>query len=309
MAKARTVFGLQAGLAALAGVVAAVALRGVLTTVTFSGSSASELAVACTRFALPDASLTAVASLALGSFAVAVLLLALRSAFGQLRASRRFLRGLGPLATATGPHGARVYEGSAPQAFCTGLLRPRVYVSTGALAQLSREELDAVLAHEAHHARLRDPLRVLFARVLSDALFFLPGVRQLGNRYGALAEMAADQASVRAAGDRAPLASALLTFERADPAVVGIAAERVDHLLGDAPTWQLPAALLAWTVVSLSAFGVLALRLEQAGAHSDLSLPVVAAQSCMLLMALVPLLVGAGVVLGARRWLTAPRGR
>jgi len=182
-----------------------------------------------------------------------------------------------------------------------------VYVSTGALARLSREELDAVLAHEAHHARLRDPLRVLFARVLGDALFFLPGVRQLGNRYGALAEMAADQAAVRAAGDRAPLASALLTFESADPAVVGIAAERVDHLLGDAPPWQLPAALLAWTVVSLSAFGVLALRLEQAGAHSELSLPVVAAQTCMLLMALVPLLVGAGVVLGARRWSAATR--
>jgi len=301
------VFGLQAGLAVLAAGVAAVALRGVATTVTFSGPSASELAEACTRFVLPDASLAAVASLALGSFAMAVLLLALRSAFGQLRASRRFLRGLGPLAAATGPHGARVYEGSAPQAFCAGLLRPRVYLSTGALAQLSREELDAVLAHEAHHARLRDPLRVLLARVLGDALFFLPGVRQLGNRYGALAEMAADQASVRAAGDRAPLASALLAFESADPAVVGIAAERVDHLLGDAPAWELPAALLAWTVVSLSAFGVLALRLEQAGAHSELSLPVVAAQTCMLLMALVPLLVGAGVVLGARRWSAATR--
>ena len=307
MAKARAVFGLQAGLAVLAAVVGVVALRGVLANVTFSGLSAGELAEACTRIVLPDADLTSVASLALGSVAVAVLLLALRSALGQLRASRRFLRGLGPLAAASGPRGARVYEGSAPQAFCAGLLRPRVYVSTGAVAQLSQDELDAVLVHEAHHARLRDPLRVLFARVLGDALFFLPGVRQLGNRYGALAEMAADQAAVRAAGDRAPLASALLTFESADPAVVGIAAERVDHLLGDAPPWQLPAALLAWTVVSLSAFGVLALRLEQAGAHSELSLPVVAAQTCMLLMALVPLLVGAGVVLGARRWSAATR--
>jgi len=301
------VFGLQAGLAVLTTTVVIVALRGVLTDITLSVPSVSELAEACSRFALPEANLTSVASLALGSFAVAVLLLAVRSAFGQLRASRRFLRGLRPLATATGPRGARVYECSAPQAFCAGLLRPRVYVSSGAVAQLSREELDAVLAHEAHHARLRDPLRVLFARVLGDALFFLPGVRQLGDRYGALAEMAADQAAVRAAGDRAPLASALLTFESADPAVVGIAPERVDHLLGDTPAWQLPAALLAWTLVSLSAFGVLALRLDQAGAHSELSLPLVAAQTCMLLMALVPLLVGAGVVLGARRWLAAAR--
>jgi len=297
------VFGLQAGLALLATAVGAVALRGVLAGVTLSTPSAQQLAEACSRFALPEANVTSVASLALGSFAVAVLLLAVRSAFGQLRASRNLLRGLGPLAAARGPRGAHVYEGSSPQAFCAGLLRPQVYVSSGAVAQLRREELDAVLAHEAHHARLRDPLRVLFARVLGDALFFLPGVRQLGNRYRELAEMAADQAAVRAAGDRAPLASALLTFEGADPAVVGIAPERVDHLLGDPPAWQLPTALLAWTLVSLSAFGVLAMRLDQAGAHSELSLPVVAAQTCMLLMALVPMLVGAGGVLGVRRWL------
>jgi len=304
VAKARTVFALQAALAALAMAVGAVALQGLPGNITLSRSTPSALLEACSRFVLPDAGLTSVVSLALGSVSVAVLLLAGRSVLRQTRASRRFLSELGPLAATAGPGGERVFQGRAPQAFCAGLLRPRVYVSSGALMTLTREELGAVLAHEAHHARLRDPLRILFSRVLGEALFFLPGVRQLGERYGALAEVAADQAAVRTAGGRAPLASALLTFESADPAVVGIAPERVDHLLGDNPPWRLPAVLLAWTLVGLTAAGVLALRLDQAAAHSQLSLPLVVAQACMLLMAVVPLMLGGGALLGARRLLS-----
>jgi len=62
--------------------------------------------------------------------------------------------------------------------------------------------------------------------------------------------------------------------------------------------------LLAWSLVGLTAAGVLALRLDQAAAHSQLSLPLVAAQACMLLMAVVPLMLGGGALLGARRLLS-----
>jgi len=249
--RARAVFALQGVIAVLAITVVAIALEGLFSSVTLAVPSARELAGACGRFALPDASPASVASLGLGSAAVAVLLIGIRSAVRQLRASRRFVTQLGCVGEVVGPREARVFRGSAPQAFCAGLFRPTVYVSSSAVERLSERELDAVLAHESHHARVRDPLRILFARVLSDAVFFLPGVRQLGDRYQALAEVAADRAAVRAAGDRGPLASALLVFESADPAVVGVAPERVDSLLGESPAWQLPAVLLAWTVVLL----------------------------------------------------------
>jgi Zn-dependent protease with chaperone function len=305
--KARTVFAVLAALAALATAVVFLALRGLVADVSLTVPSVRELARACTRFALPDASLISLASLPLGSIAVAVLLLAIRSGARQLRASRRFLNALGPLAQDS-HHAVHIFEARAPAAFCAGLMRPRVYVSSGAVRQLSGEELHAILAHEAHHARLRDPLRLLFARVFGDALFFLPGVRQLGDRYSALAEVAADEAAVRAAGDRAPLASALLTFESADPAVVGIAPERVEHLLGDTTRWQLPGILLAWTLVLLTVVGALAARLDRMGASSELSLPLVAAQTCMLLMALAPLMLGGGALLGVGRLLGGRRG-
>jgi len=89
--------------------VVVVAVRGVLSNVTVAAPSPRELGQACGRYVLPDASLTSVLSLLLGSISVAVLLLAVRSAVSQLRASRRFLRELGPLAKDTTPQGARIF--------------------------------------------------------------------------------------------------------------------------------------------------------------------------------------------------------
>jgi Zn-dependent protease with chaperone function len=167
--RARCVFAVQAALGALAAGVLALSLAVALTGISLRAPSADELAQACQRFALPDVSVASVVALALGSVAVAAIVLAVRSAVRQLRASRRFiarLRVVGP-----GPEGSVLFAADSPQAFCAGLLAPRVYVSTAAVASLRPEELGAVLAHEGHHARLRDPLRVLVARTLSDALF------------------------------------------------------------------------------------------------------------------------------------------
>ena len=58
------------------------------------------------------------------------------------------------------------------------------------------DELRAVLAHEQHHRALRDPLRLAVGRVLCQALFFLPVLRPLHDRYGDVAEMTADAAAV-----------------------------------------------------------------------------------------------------------------
>ncbi len=92
-----------------------------------------------------------------------------------------------------------------PFAFCGGLWRPRVWVSAGLLAYLDDSEMIAVLRHEAHHLRRRDPLRLLVVRALCDAFFFLPLARDLRWWYEIEQETRAD----RAAGDVLPLASAL----------------------------------------------------------------------------------------------------
>jgi Zn-dependent protease with chaperone function len=70
----------------------------------------------------------------------------------------------------------RCLAGTDRTAFCAGLLRPCVYVTT-ATAELNTNELDAVLAHEAAHARRRDPLRRLLTRAAADVMFWFPLLR------------------------------------------------------------------------------------------------------------------------------------
>lgn len=90
---------------------------------------------------------------------------------------------------------------------------------------------------------------------------------------------------------------------RTSEAVVGIAPERVDHLLGEPARWELPLALLAWSVVVIGAVVTVALRTAEATADMTLDLPLLAAQLCMLAMAVLPLLFGAAALLGTRRLL------
>jgi len=134
-----------------------------------------------------------------------------------------------------------IVPGTAPRAFCSGLVRPRVYVSEGAVALLEERELAAVVAHEGHHADRRDPLRLLVARAIGDAY----SLRTLSRREQALSELAADAAAVRRGG-AAPLASALLAFPG------GVAPERVDRLAGTAPVSEVSKAMVAAAAVVMA---------------------------------------------------------
>jgi Zn-dependent protease with chaperone function len=140
----------------------------------------------------------------------------------QLREIRRFLRSLPPrepelparlqcLAAELGIT-ARVDLVRDVQAysFCYGFLRPRICVTTGLLDLLDEAELRALLLHERHHLRQRDPLRILIARVVGDAINLLPIAGMLVRQYRVAQEVAADQAAIAGCDSEAPLSSALL---------------------------------------------------------------------------------------------------
>lgn len=104
---------------------------------------------------------------------------------------------------------------SAVYTFCYGMLRPRVCVSDGLAEMLGDDELAAVLRHEAHHMRHRDPLKILVSRTLASGLFFLPLAGALRNGYLGAKELYAD-ADASAAGGDLPLARALVKLLGAD---------------------------------------------------------------------------------------------
>lgn len=139
----------------------------------------------------------------------------------QVRATRRLsaaltARRLGPplrlveAAQSVGLEGRVVLvDTPGPFSLTYGMIRPRVAISAGLLEVLDPDELSAVLVHEAHHVRSADPQKVVVARTLCRALFVLPAVAALVQRYLTARELEADRRAVRAVGV-ANLAGALL---------------------------------------------------------------------------------------------------
>lgn len=231
--------------------------------------------------------------LLLACFGVVAIVRGCAAALRLVRTQRRFLSQLSVHGSLPDRGEVIVFEHTRAQAFCVGYLRPCVYVSTATVDALNPAELHAVLAHENEHREHRDPLRIALARVLSHALFFLPALRRLVERYAELAELRADAAAVRASeGDRAPLASALLAFGLTAHPGLGIAPDRIDHLLGQQIASRTPHAwilLAALTLVLISAATVVVGQSASTGL--TLNLPVLSRQPCILVLAILPLVV------------------
>jgi Zn-dependent protease with chaperone function len=307
---ARRLYRLHLGLGALAGSAVVLSAAVAVTRLEPGLPSTGAILAACRRVVPLEPGPGLLLILAFVGLGLVVFALAARSLVRQLRDQRRFLRGLrrvGPLEV--GGHRATLFESERPQAFCGGCLRPWIYISTAARDLLSPAELRAVIAHEAHHRANRDPLRILLARLVAESLFFLPGLRRLSRRYRELAELGADEAATRFADERI-LASALLSFgerQGAAGAVVGIAPERVDHLLGQGPRWQLPLSILLGSLVIVSALFALTITMPAVIDRESVSLAMLLAEACMVAMAAAPVAVAAGAVALSRTRLQRAR--
>jgi beta-lactamase regulating signal transducer with metallopeptidase domain len=127
--------------------------------------------------------------------------------------------------------------------FCTGLLRPRIVVSTGLVELLDQAELEAVLAHEASHRRRRDPLRLMVADVAIRGLFFVPALPDLARAARVTTELEADAAAVDRYGNTNLLRALRSVLEAVSRAPAGVSPvgesdlmrERVQALGGDQP--------------------------------------------------------------------------
>lgn len=284
-------FGLAAALGAGGLGVTAATITTALASLHQPSAGAGQIVLAGIRFTYPAVNGAEMLLIVLATFAAAVIAAAARAAWRQVNAHRHFTAVLERVESLDRDPRVGVIRDPRPQAFCAGYLRPAVYVSRRTVELLGDAELDAVLAHEHHHRRVRDPLRVACGRVLSEALFFVPVLKPLCDRYADIAELSADRAAVRAsAGREAPLASALLVFdENAPPGTSGISPERVDSLLGQPTRWRLPAWLLAGSVTALSALtAAIWLISESARAHATFSLPIISSRPCLVMMSIVP---------------------
>lgn len=184
-----------------------------------------------------------------------------RSADARLsrRYGRRFGIGRGRLA---------IIRAEAPVAMTVGLFRPRIVLSAGLLRMLEPAELAAVVAHERHHLRRRDPL-ALFALSLSrKALWYVPLLGWAEDKYKTAVEVLADRHAIASSsGGAEALGGALLKLLRQAgvggmPAASASFADasvnvRIRLLLDPrySPSWRPP---LAATLLSFAALALLA---------------------------------------------------
>ena len=205
---------------------------------------------ACVVF-LDELNRAPVGSLVFALLTLATLCACLRAISALLR-GRRLIRRVpletldrGPLADLAAAAGApRLYLSRAwrPTAFCFGLLRPRVVVTSGLLARLAADEQAAAVWHEAFHARGREPLKCALARLAASTFFWIPAFTDLLERSLLAKELAADRVAVANTSRRA-LAGALAEVAAQRPpagavALSEFAACRVDRLFD--PCSRLP---------------------------------------------------------------------
>jgi beta-lactamase regulating signal transducer with metallopeptidase domain len=155
-----------------------------------------------------------------------------------------------------------------------GWLKPVVLLPAGAIAGLSAQQLEAILAHELAHIRRHDYLVNLLQTVIETLLFYHPAVWWLSHRIRIEREHCCDDLAVSLCGDPVAYARALADLEQlrgssghlALAATGGSLLMRVRRLLG-APTHAGPrpgwlAATLA--IVVMTGIALAALDRERA---------------------------------------------
>lgn len=297
MRSARSLFWLHLALGALGAAAAGLASTAALRSVSLAVPPWSDLQAMCTTMLSGASPVGRLLILTLAGLGLAVPARGAMSVFRQVRATRGFLRSLTVVKIEDGPAQVITVADDQPLAFCAGLLRPRIYVSTGTRRLLAAPELAAVLAHERHHARRFDPLRMLIVDAVRNAVFFVPVLGRCRSRYGSLAELAADEQAIATAGVR-PLARALATFDAHGGPLAAVSPERVDHLLGARHSWELSRMAFVASLWSIAGVTALAVAASTLVGTSHITLIGLASTACGVALIALPVVAG-GLALGS----------
>lgn len=96
-----------------------------------------------------------------------------------------------------------------PFAFCFGIRKPKIYVSTATVSMMTEAELEAILIHEKYHLDNKDTLIMLLATVSQWLFPFFPLISDLLYNYRIEREIKADQETIHKLGDSQILISVL----------------------------------------------------------------------------------------------------
>ena len=108
------------------------------------------------------------------------------------------------------PPGTRVHLSAGFGPAVLGVWKPCIVLPARLAAQLTREALRAVIAHEAEHIARRDPVWHALQRVILAVFWWNPALARLARWLDQARELACDAGAAARAGDRLQYAEALL---------------------------------------------------------------------------------------------------
>lgn len=156
----------------------------------------------------------------------------------------------------SGKNVALIMDSSLKTAFTCGLFRPRIYISTGLLRGLEKDELRAVFLHELKHKKGYDPLRFLLIGFARDAFFYLPAIKHMAFFARLKKEHEADDTAAARLGSPISLASAMIKVAREGALYAALADNtgqvtgRVRRLLeGRQAPFKVPAKAIAVSLI------------------------------------------------------------
>lgn len=102
-----------------------------------------------------------------------------------------------------------MYKSAQPAAFCLGIVRPKIYISSDMIKLLNENEMEAVILHEMYHLNYKNNLMLFIFNIFSYILFFFPFIKDLKRQYEIHEEIQADKLAYTYLKAKAPLVTSL----------------------------------------------------------------------------------------------------
>ncbi|MEO6508678.1 MAG: M56 family metallopeptidase [Patescibacteria group bacterium] len=117
----------------------------------------------------------------------------------------------------------KVFETTKPYAFCLGIKRPNIYLSTGLTQIMNKHELEAIILHEKYHIESNDNISLLILSLAKQFLIMFPIFSDILNNFMLKKELEADQAVISHLKSKKELISAFVKLFKTETASLPIA--------------------------------------------------------------------------------------
>ena len=101
------------------------------------------------------------------------------------------------------------FDSASGEIFTAGMLHPTIYLVSGLNKTHSNREIQAMIAHEENHVRMKDPLRTTLVMMVGKSMPNFPMKEKMFRYFITLTELCADKSAEESLADGLPLITAL----------------------------------------------------------------------------------------------------